>query len=65
MLLGREPENNAATCPSPIAENLRLGEKLSIEGTPGIVFASGRLVPGVIGRELIERYLAERSLPSG
>jgi thiol:disulfide interchange protein DsbC len=64
MLLGREPEN-VATCSSPIAENLRLGEKLSIEGTPGIVFASGRLVPGVIGREQIERYLAERSLPSG
>jgi len=64
MLLGREPANGA-TCPSPIVENLRLGEKLSIDGTPGIVFASGRLVPGVIGRELIERYLAERSLPSG
>jgi thiol:disulfide interchange protein DsbC len=58
MLKGREPDN-AGTCAAPISENLALGEKLSIEGTPGIVFASGRLVPGAIKRELIERYLAE------
>ena len=64
MLRGREPEN-AANCPSPLTENLVLGEKLSIDGTPGIVFQSGRLVPGVIGRDLIERYLSERELPSG
>jgi len=29
------------------------------------VFPSGRLVPGVIGRDQIERYLAERTLPRG
>jgi len=63
MLRGREPEN-AASCPSPLADNLVLGGKLSIDGTPGIVFPSGRLVPGVIARDLIERYLSERT-PSG
>jgi thiol:disulfide interchange protein DsbC len=64
MLRGREPDNGG-DCASPIAQNLELGEKLSIEGTPGIVFPSGRLVPGVIGRDQIERYLAERALPRG
>ena len=64
MLRGRVPENGG-DCSSPIAQNLELGERLSIEGTPGIVFASGRLVPGVIARDQIERYLAERALPHG
>jgi thiol:disulfide interchange protein DsbC len=56
MLKGREPDN-AASCEAPINANLELGEKLKIEGTPGIVFASGRLVPGMIKRDAIERYL--------
>jgi thiol:disulfide interchange protein DsbC len=60
MLKGREPDN-AATCESPIGANLELGAKLNIEGTPGIVFASGRLVPGAIKREQIERYLDEKA----
>jgi thiol:disulfide interchange protein DsbC len=64
MLKGREPDN-AATCESPINANLELGEKLKIDGTPGIAFASGRLVPGLIKRELIERYLDEKSSPPG
>jgi thiol:disulfide interchange protein DsbC len=64
MLKGREPDNGA-TCESPINANLELGEKLKIDGTPGIAFASGRLVPGLIKRELIERYLDEKSSPPG
>jgi thiol:disulfide interchange protein DsbC len=57
MLKGREPDN-AADCAAPIGENVRLAEKLAIEGTPGIVFASGRLVPGLVKRDAIERYLS-------
>ena len=35
-----------------------LAQKLGISGTPGIVFASGKLVPGAISREQIEKELA-------
>lgn len=58
MLKGLEPGNDAS-CASPINENIALAGKLSIEGTPGIVFASGRLVPGMIQRAAIEKYLSE------
>lgn len=59
MLKGREPDN-AATCAAPIGENIALAERLAVEGTPGIVFASGKLVPGLIRRDAIERYLEGR-----
>lgn len=62
MLQGREPANEA-TCAAPINDNIALAAKLSIEGTPGIVFASGRLVPGLIKRDMIERYLSEPVRP--
>ena len=58
MLSGREPGNDA-TCAAPINDNIALAGKLAIEGTPGIIFASGRLVPGLIKREEIERFLGE------
>ena len=64
MLKGREPDS-AGTCETPINANLELGEKLAIDGTPGIVFASGRLVPGLIKRDVLERYLSEKELPRG
>lgn len=62
MLQGKEPANEA-TCAAPINDNIALAAKLSIEGTPGIVFASGRLVPGLIKRDAIERFLAEGVQP--
>lgn len=58
MLLGREPDNGAS-CAAPINDNVALAQKLSIEGTPGIVFASGRLIPGLIQRAAIEQFLNE------
>jgi thiol:disulfide interchange protein DsbC len=56
MLKGKEPAN-AADCASPVSANVALAGQLAIEGTPGIVFESGRLVPGLIQRDAIERYL--------
>lgn len=58
MLSGREPSNEA-TCAAPINANIELAQKLGIEGTPGLVFASGRLVPGAIPKPEIERLLSE------
>lgn len=53
MLAGREPAG-VKPCETPIREIAQLAESLNISGTPGIVFASGRLVPGSIGRAEIE-----------
>lgn len=53
MLAEREPQG-VRPCETPIREIAQLAETLNISGTPGIVFASGRLVPGAIGRAEIE-----------
>jgi thiol:disulfide interchange protein DsbC len=34
-----------------------LGDELGITGTPGLLFANGRLVPGAIAKEDIEKLL--------
>jgi len=34
-----------------------LGDQLGITGTPGLIFANGRMVPGAIGTEDIEKLL--------
>lgn len=46
-------------CENPVEKNIQLGQKLGISGTPGLVFANGRLVPGALPRENIETLLQE------
>ena len=36
----------ARTCPNPVAEHFRLGQKIGVQGTPTIVFDTGRMLPG-------------------
>lgn len=55
MLMNREPQ--AAACDTPIRDIAELADRLNINGTPGIVFASGRLVPGTLSRLEIEQHL--------
>ena len=57
MLQGKEPAGDGK-CDTPLARVAALAQKLGISGTPGIVFASGKLVPGAISREQIEKELA-------
>ena len=40
------------------AKTGELARRLGITGTPALVFASGKLVPGAIGAEAIERELS-------
>lgn len=54
------PEPAKADCENPVAQIVQLGAKLGISGTPGLIFASGRLVPGAIPREDIEKLLSEK-----
>jgi thiol:disulfide interchange protein DsbC len=55
---GAEPAAAPAACTTPIKEVNVLAEKIGIHATPGIVFESGKLVPGLIPRERIETLLA-------
>lgn len=57
MLEGTEPAAPAADCQDPIAEVARVADAVGIQGTPGLVFASGRLVPGAISSREIEQHL--------
>jgi thiol:disulfide interchange protein DsbC len=57
MLLEREPAAAPAGCSAPLEEVATLARKFRINGTPGIVFESGRMVPGLINRVQIEQNL--------
>lgn len=57
MIDGKLPEGEGK-CETPVERTGELAQKLGITGTPGIVFASGKLVPGAIARADIERELA-------
>jgi len=58
MLEGKNP-TAAADCDNPVAKVAALGEKYRVNGTPTLVFANGRTVPGALGAKDIERYLIE------
>jgi thiol:disulfide interchange protein DsbC len=56
MLKGNLPKNEG-TCDTPIAKLGELGKKLRVYGTPTIIFADGRRVPGAIPAAEIEKNL--------
>ena len=56
MLKGTQPANKGE-CDAPIEKVLSLGNKLSITGTPTLVFADGQRVPGAISAAEIETHL--------
>ena len=58
MLYGKEPTAVAAAkCEAPLDEIHKVAERLSITGTPGLVFENGKLVPGILKTEQIEELL--------
>lgn len=54
------PENSKDDCENPVESTVQLGARLGINGTPGLIFPSGRMVPGAIPRAEIEKLLAEK-----
>jgi thiol:disulfide interchange protein DsbC len=58
MTTGALPDNQG-DCSNPVARTGELAQKLRIQGTPAIVFESGRLVPGAIPQAKIEELLNE------
>jgi len=58
MLDGQLPEKAAEGCKTPIEDVLALGQKLSVVGTPTLVFADGHRAPGMVPLDRIEQMLA-------
>lgn len=58
MLEGKAPPAAPADCKHPLQQNLALGQKLEVTGTPTIFFTDGRRLPGAVGADRIEAGLA-------
>ena len=52
--IGESPPCDA----SALARNVALGRKHRITGTPGVVYEDGKVQPGALGAEAVERQLA-------
>lgn len=50
-------------CPHPVDRNVALGERLGINGTPTLISADGRMLPGAASKDQIEAWL-QRSATS-
>lgn len=59
MLNGKAPPAAAADCKDPLQQNIELGRKLEVTGTPTIVFTNGRRLPGAVPLERIEAVFKE------
>ena len=55
MLTGRKPRLQA--CDNPIGDNLVLGSRLGVVGTPTLIAADGRILPGSASAEKIDQWL--------
>ncbi len=59
MLKNIQPTAAAEGCVDPHAKVLELGKKLKVAGTPAIFFTDGSRIPGAVGKEQLEKKLAE------
>lgn len=56
MLKGKVPAGKA-DCPNPIEANLAFGEKLGIQGTPAMILADGKRIPGYLPAAELDKRL--------
>lgn len=49
-------------CDNPIERNIALGQKLNINGTPMIISADGRSLPGAVAAEQLDTWLDQSKL---
>ena len=56
MLKGKVPEGKT-DCDNPIDENLALGTRLKVDGTPAMILANGKRVPGYVPAARLEALL--------
>ncbi len=55
MLAGKKPK--LAACNNPVNDNLELGSRLGVVGTPTLIAADGRVLPGSAPAEKIDQWL--------
>jgi len=58
MIKGTPIAESPACDTSALQRNLALGRKHRITGTPGLVYEDGKMQPGAVGAEAVERQLA-------
>ncbi|MBT9613832.1 MAG: DsbC family protein [Burkholderiales bacterium] len=59
LMLKNQAPQNKGDCANPVARNIELAGQLRIGGTPAVIFEDGRLVPGAIPKEQIEKFMSE------
>jgi thiol:disulfide interchange protein DsbC len=59
MVKAEEPKASVAGCISPIKDNVALGQKLGILGTPTLIAPDGSTKPGAVPIEQIEAWLGK------
>lgn len=64
MLYGKEPSAPKGKCKTPIDDIQALAKSLNIDGTPGLVFQNGKLVPGMLKTDQIEKLMAAAAAKS-
>ena len=57
-MMWRDEKVSAPECPHPVDRNVALGERLGVSGTPTLVAADGRVLPGAASTAQIEAWLA-------
>jgi thiol:disulfide interchange protein DsbC len=63
MIDGQQPEKAAEGCKAPTDDVLALGHRLSVVGTPTLVFADGRRAPGMVPLDKIQQMMDSASHP--
>lgn len=61
MIQGKAPPASAPDCKHPLQENVALGQKFGIRGTPTLIFTDGSRAPGAVPVAQIEQRIAEAS----
>ncbi|MEW5770730.1 MAG: DsbC family protein [Pseudomonadota bacterium] len=56
MLKGRVPGGKAG-CSNPVEKNLALGARLKVEGTPAMILANGKRIPGFVPAAQLDAML--------
>jgi thiol:disulfide interchange protein DsbC len=60
MLKGTLPSGKG-DCDNPVDENLALGAKLRVDGTPALIFPNGKRIPGYVDAGRLEAMLGSMS----
>jgi thiol:disulfide interchange protein DsbC len=63
MLRDKVPTAAAADCKSPVEQNVALGQKLRVNGTPATFFEDGERIAGALPKEAIEAKMVSADRP--